>query len=63
MVLGSSYAKYTYLHVWDDFERALPAKVSIFPDDAVDVMNEDLGMGTSLAIQQRCSSPLMEVAL
>ena len=38
LVLGSPMPSTLTFHVWDDFERALPAKVSIFPvDDAVDV--------------------------
>ena len=44
VVLGSPMPSTMTFHIWDDFERALPGKVSFFPvDDAVDVMNEDLG--------------------
>ena len=45
MVLGSPMPSTLTFQIWDDFERALPAKVSIFSVDDIDIMNEDLGDG------------------
>lgn len=43
MVLGSPMPSTIYFNVWDDFERPLPAKLSIFSVDDADVLKEDLG--------------------
>jgi hypothetical protein len=45
MVLGSPMPSTLYFNVWDDFERPLPAKISIFSVDDVDILNENFGDG------------------
>lgn len=45
MVLGSPMPSTVSFELWDDFDRSIPAKVSFFSVDDVDVLNEDLGDG------------------